>query len=60
MQYWICNIILDAGIRNDENSVWIWERVFEDFVKSIKMSILDFCVFTIYCIEREMIREIIY
>ena len=60
MQYQSCNIILDTSIRNDKNSVWIWEEVFEDFVKSMKVSILDFCIFIVYCMEREMIREIIY
>ena len=58
MQYQSCNIILDTSIRNDKNSVWIWEEVFEDFVKSMKVSILDFCIFIVYCMEREMIRKL--
>ena len=37
MQYRSCNIIFDASIRNDKNSVWIWEEVFEDFVKDTKV-----------------------
>jgi len=58
MQYQSCNIILDTSIRNDKNSIWIWEEVFEDFVKSMKVSILDFCIFIVYCMEREMIRKL--
>ena len=58
IQYQSCNIILDTSIRNDKNSIWIWEEVFEDFVKSMKVSILDFCIFIVYCMEREMIRKL--
>jgi len=60
MQYQSCNIILDASIGNDKNSVYIWEGIIKYLIKSMKISILDFCVFTVHCMKREIIREIIY
>jgi len=36
--------------------VFGFESVIKYLVKSMKMSILNFCVFTVHCMKREMIR----
>jgi len=54
MWYQSCNIILDTSIRNYENGVWIQKRIIKDFVESANVSILNFCIFTVHCIKREM------
>ena len=43
--YWSYDTILDTSIGNYKNGVWIWERIVKDFVESVNVSILDFCIF---------------
>jgi len=57
MWYWGSNILLDASVRDNNNCFWIWEGVFEDFVKIMYMDILDFFIFAGYWIKSCPVKD---
>jgi len=60
VQYWSCDLIFDTSIWYDQDSIQVRYEIIIDFVKKIYVSILDFSVFSVYCVEWIIIREIIY
>jgi len=54
------DIVFDISIGNNDDSFGIYTGIFEDFVKILKICFNKVFIFVVYCIERKLIRKIIY